>query len=357
MNDHPVNDIGMSPTPGDPALYIKRINEDKEALLIGITGSYVDDSINAGGKIFQDMKLKTLQKFESKPRLYDAFDFFGMQVETRTDGNFVMNLKYYTNNLQTNPKSTTFPDFRRARALFSWLVHSSPDAACYANRASQVTEKTYGPDKLKELNDGIRKIKATPTKGLSYGPLNNGSIHLRVYADASFSTNDDLSSQLGYIILLADRDGYCHVLDYSSKKSKRVVRSIMGGEVCAFMDAFDSVFALAADLEMVYGRKLEIYMYTDSKQLFDAMIKGKRTQEKRLMVDIMAARQSYRRFEITRVGLVKCVDNRADGLSKINDNVALDRLLDLFVDKTPVVEWIDRETLTQSSPQRKRKGV
>lgn len=328
MDEHLINDIGMTPTPGDPALYVKIINENGRTNVVGITGSYVDDSINGGKGRFQDMTMNTLRKFESKPRIYDTFDFFGMQIETRADGILCMNQKYYANNLTTIPNDVSFPEFRRTRALFSWMLHSRPDMACYANRAAQVTEKTYGPDKIRELNTGIRKVKETPMKGLSYGPMKNDELHLRVYADASFSTNDDLSSQLGFITLLSDNEGQCHILDYSSKKSKRVVRSIMGGEVCAFMDAFDSVFTLAADLELIYARKLHIYMFTDSKQLFDAMIKGKRTQEKRLMVDITAARQSYKRFEIHRVGLVRGTDNPADGLSKIKDNGALDRLLD-----------------------------
>jgi len=58
---------------------------------------------------------------------------------------------------------------------------------------------------------------------LSYPPLEQDSIHLRVYADASFSSNDDLSSQLCYIILLCDRDAKFHVLAYSSKKARHVV--------------------------------------------------------------------------------------------------------------------------------------
>lgn len=66
----------------------------------------------------------------------------------------------------------------------------------------------------------------------------------------------------------------------------------MGGEICAFVDSFDAAFGMAADLELVYGRKLRIDMLTDSKQLFDAMVKGKKTSKMRLMVDIMVDRQS-----------------------------------------------------------------
>lgn len=67
-----------------------------------------------------------------------------------------------------------------------------------------MTEKNRGYDKIKELNDGSKRVKATPERGLKYQWIDAGTMHPKVYADALFSTNDDLSSQLGFIILLAD---------------------------------------------------------------------------------------------------------------------------------------------------------
>ena len=72
-----------------------------------------------------------------------------------------------------------------------------------------------------------------------YYPLDLDTLHLRVYSDASFASNDDSTSQLGYIILLCDANDRCHVLSFSSKKSKRNVRSIMAGEIYALSAAFD----------------------------------------------------------------------------------------------------------------------
>lgn len=46
-------------------------------------------------------------------------------------------------------------------------------------------------------------------------------------------------------------------------------------------------------------------MFTDFKLLFDAMKKRKRTMERQLMIDIIFVRQYYKRFEISRMGLVK----------------------------------------------------
>lgn len=177
---------------------------------------------------------------------------------------------------------------------------------------------------------------------LRFGPLDFGSIHLRVYSDAAFATNEDLSSQLGYIVIITDKSDRCHILDFSSKKSKRAVRSIMGGKTYAFMDAFDAAFTLRTDMARTLGRKLKVYAYTDSKQLFDAITKGKRTLEKRLSIDIAAARHAYMKFEIARIGLVHGDSNPADGLRKINGNGALLQIIN-GKDTTVVMEWIIRK--------------
>jgi len=133
-----------------------------------------------------------------------------------------------------------------------WVAHSRPDLCCAINRAAQVTSTTFFKRHIQEFNKAVKYAKATKELGLSYSHLDKDSLHLRVYADASFVSNDDLSSQLGYIALLCDdRDG-CHVLAYASKNARRVVRSIMAGEVYAFADAFDAAFILKHDLERIY---------------------------------------------------------------------------------------------------------
>ena len=113
---------------------------------------------------------------------------------------------------------------------------------------------------------------------------------MRVYSDASFASNSDNSSQIGYIILLADDHNSCHVLSYCIKKSKRVVRSIMAGEAYAFSAAFDETFVIRYDLQLILNTKIAFKMYTDSKQLLDVITRAPDTTDKQLMVEIMAAR-------------------------------------------------------------------
>lgn len=145
-----------------------------------------------------------------------------------------------------------------------------------------------------------------------------------------------MSSQLGFIILLCDASNHAHVLQYCSKNSKRVVRSILGGEVYAFADGFDRAYIMRHDLQMILKKNIQLHMYTDSLQMFDVITKGSSTTEKRLMIDIASARQCYNREEISQVGLVASENNIADGLTKEYANDALEKQLSSSTDLNPV---------------------
>lgn len=77
MNEHIVKDMQMAQVAGNTALYVKK-NELGEA--IGIMEAYVDDYLNSGTPENEMISEKTLKLFESKPRIYDNFDFFGAQI-------------------------------------------------------------------------------------------------------------------------------------------------------------------------------------------------------------------------------------------------------------------------------------
>lgn len=161
-------------------------------------------------------------------------------------------------------------------------------------------------------------------------------MHIRVYSDPSFGTNDALSSQMGYIILLSDNCRNIHVLEYCSEKSKRVVRSTMAAEVYALVEAFDAAYVFANDLQTIQNTVVLIDLFTDSKQVFDAVTKVRETAEERLIIDVLATKKAYRRFEIRSIGLVSSKSNPSDGLSKLRNSGVLRRLLSRNVDETQV---------------------
>lgn len=71
MMNHLINDLGKQPTIGDPALYVKKSNGKS----IGVTGPYVDDVLNARNVDSERRTESTLKKFDTKPRVYDSFEF------------------------------------------------------------------------------------------------------------------------------------------------------------------------------------------------------------------------------------------------------------------------------------------
>lgn len=177
---------------------------------------------------------------------------------------------------------------------------------------------------------------------MTYKPLDNETLGIRAYADASFATNADHSSQVGYIILLCDSSGGAHVLSFSSRKSRRVVRSAIAGEVFAFTACLDEAFTLRYDLEQLYNCRIPLNIFTDSKQLFDVVTRASHPTEKRLLIDVAAAREAYNRGDLSNVGLVAGKHNMADGFTKPKLNDALERFLDAGVDATPVDQWVLR---------------
>lgn len=352
---HVEKDLGMEPMAGDPALYIKNGDDGVE----GTLGKYVDDTLLGGNEAFQVLTEKSLEAFESRPRTWDNVEFLGVAVETvpGSPRSFRLHQASYVAVTRQLPLDVRYERFVSARAGFAWLAHSRPDLCCAINRAAQVSGSSVCTRHVQELNKATKYARTTGDLMLTYTPLDRATLHLRVYADASFASNDDLSSQLGYIVLLCDRMDRCHVLTYSSKKARRFVRSIMAGEVYAFADAFDAAYIIKHDLERIYRQRLPLVMLTDSKQMFDVITRASHTTEKRLMIDVAAAREAYNRHEISNVGLVRSEHNVPDGLTKPGPCAALDAVLRIGKDVNPVQQWVIRSPVTPERSDGETPGV
>lgn len=97
---------------------------------------------------------------------------------------------------------------------------------------------------------------------------------------ASFAICEDLGTQLRYIILLVDNTKRVSWLSYASYKCRRVVHSVLSGEIYAMADFFDAAFLITHNLENVTGLRILFTLLTDSESLFISMVTSTITTEK-----------------------------------------------------------------------------
>lgn len=73
--------------------------------------------------------------------------------------------------------------------------------------------------------------------------------------------------------------------------------------------------------------KIPIVLCSDSRSLYECLIKLGTATKKRLMINIMSLRESYKRKEISEILWVDGKDNPADACTKKNPNSALEKLI------------------------------
>jgi hypothetical protein len=123
----------------------------------------------------------------------------------------------------------------------------------------------------------------------------------------------------------------------------------MAAETLAFEDAFDAAFTLRHDLSVLMGRHIPIFMFTDSARLFDSITSIKRTTECRLMLDIYAAREAYKKREIDNIALIRSQYNIADAMTKVKGNGALLNALETHKLAHPVVKYVFSPVVSERS--------
>ena len=310
---HLTDDLGMKPCVCDPALYGMKINEK----LLGLCATCVDDALQAGNGKYREITKATLQKFKCRDREFDDVKFSGIEIDS-VDDEFRVHEQGYMKKVEKLSKDATFSDYRKMRARLAWLTHTRPDICCSVALSPQVTEERFNNDSSKYLKAiNAIHICSSEIPYLRYPKLQIDTLRLQTYSDASFASNEDLSSQLGYFIFLVDGTGNCQPLHWSSHKAKRVSRSVLGSEVLAFSDAFDMSYAIKHDLQALINQEKTFVMMTDSLSLFDIITKCTQTAEKMLLIDLNIDKQAYKQREVEMIGFVRTEFNPADCLTKV----------------------------------------
>lgn len=103
---------------------------------------------------------------------------------------------------------------------------------------------------------------------------------LLMFTYASFSNARNLRSQLGFIILVADKKGNANMIHYGSVGCSGVTRSVMASALNALTHGLDNEYVIQDLLEEVKGTKYPIVAYVEYKNVFYTMAKQAKRQKK-----------------------------------------------------------------------------
>jgi hypothetical protein len=367
--------LKMEQSTYDPCLLFTK--EDN----IGIIGLQTDDTLLLADKDFATEEERELLKvgFLTKEReeltTTNPIKFNGGQLTlqgnslTLTQGQHCQNLRAVS--LETADLTSARGVVRkqiptrgqyvaqRARGAYVATV-CQPEATFNLLTAAQVTEPTS--DDIKKLNKLLERQKENSLRGLTFVPLKvgvtpkvrvtpkigetpNSEVPLRlvIFTDSSFANNADYSSQIGYIIALADNEDNANILHWSSTKCKRVTRSTLASKLYGMVNGFDIGAAIKKTIENITKiDNLPLLLCTDSKCLYECLVKLGTTHEKRLMVDIMCLRQSYERREINEVIWIDGDSNPANAMTKSQPCQALRDLINSNRIDLRATGWVER---------------
>jgi hypothetical protein len=105
---------------------------------------------------------------------------------------------------------------------------------------------------------------------------------------------------------------------------------------------FDIGVAIKSTIDKILHINLPLVLCTDSKSLYDCLVRLNTTQEKRLIIDVMCLRQAYERRQITDIKWIDGDANPADAITKGKPCPALTRLIDTNQIDLHAIGWVKR---------------
>jgi hypothetical protein len=352
---HHLHNLIMETSTYDPCLLITKESEPA----LGIVGMQTDDTLILGEPDFlakEDVELKAAKLLAKDTETLSTRNslMFNGCIITQEKHSLAIAQKGQGKRIEAiNTKSSDFRQaFMEQRARGAYIAAICQPEATYDTAVAAQQHEPLLED-VKLLNKRLLWQKGKLSRGIRYVPLDLSTAKLYVFVDASFANNKDLSSQIGYVIVLGNEAAgkgefqlTGNIIHWSSTKCKRVTRAVLASELYAMAAGVDIAISISTTLAMIAHRlklsNIPTILCTDSFSLYECIVKLGTTKEKRLMIDIMAIRQSYERRELSEVRWVEGNSNPADAMTKANPNKALEQLIDNNQLTVKIDGWIER---------------
>ena len=303
----------------EPALYTFVVNDE----LHGVLGSHVDDFLFGGTEQFEDKVIVPLmQEFVVGEIEVDRFLYVGWNIQQDKDGSITVDINHTVQALKEiviEAEDIKFvgPDdilgakyqkiYRSRVGALNWLACCNlPELAWKLVVAST----KFGAASLRDLKRIQKLLLSVKEMDSSLVIPNMGSFRdLKVHAfgDGAFAnipdrdpTKDKVFSSLGQAVILEGKDNTCTLIDWSSNKAKRVVRSALAAEIYACGEAADSGVLVRYILASILGwqeEMISLLVTTDSNSLNQAAKTTSVLEDKRLRIALAELRESLDKNE------------------------------------------------------------
>lgn len=175
--------------------------------------------------------------------------------------------------------------------------------------------------------------------------LHEPSLKLMVFTDPSFANNADFSTQLAHCIILGVRSARASCIHYASYKSKRVLRSVIGGGLLALADAYNHVFLVRNDFGNWICTWSPLILLTDSLSRFNLILHTSPVStEKRQVTEITALREASYCRNISDIRRFRSFENLAHAFIKPGVCAALETFPGTGNPSLDVPEYVVRST-------------
>ncbi len=186
-----------------------------------------------------------------------------------------------------------------------------------------------------QLNHSIKELNFVRLKIIS------SFLKLMIFIDASFA-NINLHSQIDYVICLIDDLNKANIIYWFFTKCKKMIRSVLAAKLYAMTNEFDADSVIKSIIQRILNISLSMILLTDSRSLYDCLVKLEITSEKRLIIDLMCLRQSYERRKITKIRWIDENTNSVDAMTKVNSCQTLTKLIDTNIIDLRTTAWVKR---------------
>ncbi|OLP98957.1 Protein CbbX [Symbiodinium microadriaticum] len=345
--------LGMRRSKLDPCVLMWFDGEE----LGGICAVHVDDMVIAGNQKFHETVLSKLKEaYPFKHWRIGKGDFLGRYLEQKEDKTIVCSQKEYADKVEVlnisrerrrqKDQPLTTSEMRQLRGVVgaaSWLVGSTrPDIAAQ----TAILQQRLGSPTVQELIDAnklVARIKDLSKVRITFQPIPISQVMFLAASDASWSNNDDLKTQAGYMTMAVDREIQNEVwakmtpLRWKSYKLERRTQSTLGAELMAiaravaeanwmrslWAEASNSDYTLQNDLK--FRNRTPLLVATDNKPIYDhSQGDGIVVKDKRVAIDMLLLKSDLSDSNV----ILRWLDTKqmvVDGMTK--SNASIDYLL------------------------------